>query len=327
MAAERMRNAAAIDAPALVPMPPPARVVRCGAVARASIRACGGVTRTLPGFEATPFRLAGKQLVWIGTTGPDHPRTVLIAAGSASHALALGEATEICMIESVETVGGCAFSIDDARTSACRAVLRLVDVSIPRGFASLLTGHCPPFPLSHRVDAVHALARACAGADAAALVEPARRLLGVGNGLTPSGDDFVGGALFALRLMHGGHGGHGAPGAHGAHRVYAPTWQHASEKIIAHAAIRTHALSATLLADLAQGQSYAALHDFAAAIARGDAESALNHASTLTSIGASSGWDMLAGFMAALRGSADPLHPAAATNARHPLSQPLSSHH
>ena len=84
----------------------------------------------------------------------------------------------------------------------------------------------------------------------------------------------------------------------------ASAWAAAAEQIIALAHARTHAISAALLADLAHGESYTALRDFANALAIGDDHSALSAATAVTRIGASSGWDMLAGFVAALRGRA-----------------------
>ncbi len=289
-----MRSAA--DLAVFAPTPSAAPVRRCGTLAHAALRTSGGVTRAVSGFEATPFRLAGDQIVWVSHSGPDHPRTVLIDAGAAPEVLEFDDATQISIGHPLETLGGCDFSANDARTSASRAILRLIDHSTPRGFACLFTGQAPAFPLSHRVDAVHALALACALDDAPAAAQAfagaAQRLLGVGSGLTPSGDDFVGGALFALHLTH-------LPDD--------ARWQQAATQIIDHAATRTHAISAALLADLARGQSYAALHAFAAAIAQCDAHAAFTHANALVSIGASSGWDMLAGFMTALRKSASPL--------------------
>lgn len=315
-----MRSAAAIAMPATV------RVRRCGAFAYAALRASGGITRTLPGFEATPFHLAGDQLVWISESGPDHPRTVLIDAGTPWSVLEMREDTQISIFESVKTLGGCDFPIDEARTSASRAILSLIYISSPRGFATLLKGQSPPFPLSHRVDVVHALAQACAGDDAESFVCHAQRLLGVGGGLTPSGDDFVGGALFAMHLLHRTSAVAEQPGQTLAPAPPAARWQRAAATIVAHAASRTHVISAALLSDLACGQSYAALHDFAACIAHGNDEAAFAHAVAVTSIGASSGWDMLAGFMAALRGSAGLLMLAPTAGLPHHVTPPISPH-
>ena len=69
---------------------------------------------------------------------------------------------------------------------------------------------------------------------------------------------------------------------------------------------RTHAISSTLLSDLAAGSSYAALHDLADAIAANDGAHAVGaHMQTLAGIGHSSGWDMLAGFISGLVGRLD----------------------
>ena len=297
-----------------------ARVRRAGALAYAALMRSGGITRAVPGFEATPFRLTGNDIIWVSLDGPDHPRVVLIDGAATGDVLALHTGTQISNCASSETVGGCGFSVHMASKSAARAILRLMHSSNPRGFGGLLNGQSLPFPLSHRADSAHALAHACAADDGAAFVHHAQRLLGVGSGLTPSGDDFVGGALFALRLIHVRNAGgavnitaNTAPDVIGSTsdsaylEARASRWQQAATQVVTHAASRTHVISAALLADLARGQSYAALHDFAAAIACGDAETAFTHATALTSIGASSGWDMLAGFMAALDGSASAL--------------------
>ena len=263
-----------------------------GAVAHAALMRGGGVTRPVPGFESTPFRIAAGTLVWVGLDGPLHPRTVLIEAGPIETRLRFHAGSNIASIHFAETVVAQGFPGNDSSRTATRAILCVLGLTKPTGFGLLMRGAMPPFPLSHRVDAARGLASACAAGDAAALSRSAMLLLGVGAGLTPSGDDFVGGVLFALRMMHPG-----------------PDWrtalQAASQAIVAHAAHRTHLISATLLSDLADGRSYAALHAFADAIARADTDNAVRHALDLVSIGSSSGWDMLAGFMAALTGTLD----------------------
>ena len=259
-----------------------------GPVAHIALMRSGGVTRPVPGFESTPFRISAGTLVWVGLDGPLHPRTVLIEAGPIEARLRFHVGSKIASVRCAETVAAQGFRGDDSSRTAIRAILRVLALTKPTGFGLLMRGATPLFPLSHRVDAARGLAAACAAGDAAALSRLAMLLLGVGAGLTPSGDDFVGGALFALRMMHPGQ-----------------DWQTASQAIVAHAAHRTHLISATLLSDLADGHSYAALHAFADAIARADTDNAVRHALDLVSIGSSSGWDMLTGFMAALTGTLD----------------------
>ena len=70
--------------------------------------------------------------------------------------------------------------------------------------------------------------------------------------------------------------------------------------ILAAAPARTHPLSATLLGDLADGHSYASLHDLVQGLARETRAEARHAGRRLVRLGHSSGWDMLAGFVGAL---------------------------
>jgi hypothetical protein len=172
---------------------------------------------------------------------------------------------------------------DDVPLVALRARTRtmiaaLVAAEPPRGFGVLLAGATPDFPLDGGVARVHALADAYARDDAEAVEAATLALAGFGTGLTPSGDDLAGGALFARRAASRD-----------------PRWGAAAERLVPAVATRTHAISAALFADLARGASFAPLHECLAALARGDAAGALGAARTLARIGHSSGWDMLTG--------------------------------
>jgi hypothetical protein len=135
------------------------------------------------------------------------------------------------------------------------------------------------------------LARALRDADAAAVYAAALPLLGLGPGLTPSGDDLVGGALFARQ-------------ASAISPDQADRWQVLASRLAAAAQTRSHAIGAALFRDLAHGESFAALHDLAAAL-RTDAPSdeRLDAARAVVGIGHSSGWDMLAGFILGATGN------------------------
>jgi hypothetical protein len=130
-----------------------------------------------------------------------------------------------------------------------------------------------------------ALARACRLGHARGVVEAARPLLGLGDGLTPSGDDCVGGALFACHALAGG----------------SASTDPAIAALLAEARARTHPISAQLLADLAAGEGWAPLHALLAALA-GDPATTTVAARAVVALGHSSGWDLLAGFLAALLG-------------------------
>jgi hypothetical protein len=156
----------------------------------------------------------------------------------------------------------------------------------------LLAGATPPFPLDGAVPAARALAQACADDDPRAATRAAEALIGLGPGLTPAGDDYVGGAFFARALL--------GPAA----TRDASGWAAAAARVRTLAAERTHPISAALLADLLGGEGHAPLHDLGAALAAGaPLPTALAAARRLARLGHSSGWDMLAGFVGALLGA------------------------
>src|SRR5207247_1635834 len=132
-------------------------------------------------------------------------------------------------------------------------------------------------------------ARAGAADDPARPAEAATALLGCGPGLTPAGDDFTGGAFFARALLAR------------AGIVDAAAWQAGASAVRTAAARLTHPIGAALLGDLLAGEGWAPLHDLAAALARDDEPAALDAAGRLTRLGHSSGWDLLAGFVAGAR--------------------------
>ena len=260
-------------------------VYATGEIARRALIACGGVTRPIPGFTATPFRLAGTEIIWVGQATPLHPRVALI---ESDRPLDLLDAKNAIRYQP-QTVGGQGFSSSDCLKPLTRAILGLLKYAKPGGFGGLLAAQPLEFPLSHRRDAACALARACADSDTNAFISAATCLLGVGGGLTPSGDDFVGGALFSLRFVSGGS-------------AASLRWQAGAIEILASATMRTHAISYALLSDLARGESYAPLHALSNALLQCDADAAHSAMRDLVTIGHSSGWDMLAGFIAGATG-------------------------
>jgi len=103
------------------------------------------------------------------------------------------------------------------------------------------------------------------------------RLIGLGPGLTPAGDDFVGGAMIALRACGD---------ARAADRIAAWALPLAQE--------RTNRISRAHLECAASGEGHEALHDY---LASGDRE----HLDRLTRIGHTSGLDAAAGALLALQ--------------------------
>jgi hypothetical protein len=257
-------------------------VLRVGELARAALERGGGVAAALPGMQDSPYYVAADELLWVGARLPAmHPRAVVTAAPRPRAARlclaplpARGWTTDLPVVA------------DAGRTAAAATRLReaLVHGEAPRGFGALLAGAVPEFPLSLGVAHVRALAAALAGDDVPAAGVAARPLLGFGTGLTPSGDDLVGAALFARRMR--------AP--------CDERWTALAGALASEVAKRSHFVSAVLFGDLARGRSFAPLHAAAQALAANDDRTALGAARELASIGHSSGWDMLTGFLIGL---------------------------
>ena len=112
-------------------------------------------------------------------------------------------------------------------------------------------------------------------------------LIGLGPGLTPAGDDALGGAMIALR---------GLGRVEAADRLGA--W------CLSLAARRTSAIARAHLAAAAEGEGAAALHAVLATLASGDGPELARALPALGRLGHSSGWDALAGAVLVLRGLA-----------------------
>lgn len=106
-------------------------------------------------------------------------------------------------------------------------------------------------------------------------------LMGAGPGLTPSGDDFLGGVLIGLHAF-------GHPATANA------LWR----QIEPHLHTRTNEISAALLTAASKGQGSAAVHEVIAALAANHDRTGLDLAlAGIARIGHSSGWDTLLGIV------------------------------
>lgn len=121
--------------------------------------------------------------------------------------------------------------------------------------------------------------------DAASTLASLGEVVGLGQGLTPSGDDAAGGFLFAVRHLD------------------VRSERMADELIdawLARVGERMHDLGRVLLADLARGHGPEPLHGLVVGLLAGAACGDLAaRAERVTQIGRSSGWDLLAGAAAA----------------------------
>jgi hypothetical protein len=130
------------------------------------------------------------------------------------------------------------------------------------------------------------IARACLQHTASQIHQSADALIGLGTGLTPSGDDFLGGFLFCIKILQDAY-----PGMNFID-VAIPIESYGS---------RTHLISFTLLQDLAIGHAIAPLHQIINGLLSGVSfESIYTDVSQLTAVGHSTGWDLLAGLLTGL---------------------------
>lgn len=251
-----------------------------------------GRVRVVAALAASVYAHAGDTLVWLGGSRATlHPRAVLATAPPAARA---GDTL------GVDVSGAARWAPPpgprDARAVAalaagCRPLVASLDaLGRPEGFAASLLAAARPAAtgarlLERALPAARALAAACARDDAPAAVDAAAGLVGLGPGLTPSGDDFVGGAFFARAVL--ARAGAGEPSA----------WAAAAARLDAVAAHRTHAISRVLLADLLRGEGWEPLHALVAGLARADADAARRAAARLVGLGHCSGWNLLAGFV------------------------------
>ncbi len=129
-----------------------------------------------------------------------------------------------------------------------------------------------------------------AGADAtgmAAITDAAIALLGLGQGLTPSGDDMLCGALLGLRLAD-----------------VAAVREPLARAVLAAAPARTSSLSVAFLRAAADGLPCAAVDDLLVALVTGETTRLPAIRARLDRLGHSSGRDMLAGVIMALEAQA-----------------------
>jgi len=238
-------------------------------------------------LSASIYMKAGEDLIWVGPdTSPPHPRAVL-CAGVPPRALAEPPSLA-CHTVSVDVARVVPWRPWEGPRTAVEASAMVAGAGrLAARLRCLGLADIPPFPLEHCRDRARALAEACVRDDPTAGAAAAVALLGLGPGLTPSGDDFAGAAFFARILL-------ARAGAADRQR-----WRTAADRVLAAAPALTHPISVALLGDLLDGCAYGPLHDLAHVLATSaPAAVADDAARALVRIGHASGSDMLSGFIA-----------------------------
>jgi hypothetical protein len=275
---------------------PPVRICALGWRADVALRESDGEARVLAALSTSVYVEAGDELLWIGAPdGASHARAVHAADASACAAsVKPGERLRLPRWNGLiawrpDEIPATAMNARTMRAGAARLSALATALGEPRGFGAWLLGIPLAFPLDVARARADALAAACAADDPARAADAATALVGLGPGLTPSGDDFSGGAFFARALL-------ARTGV-----IDAAPWAAAASVVRTAATRLTHRIGATLLGDLLAGEGWAPLHGLAAALARGDEPVAVEAARQLVRLGHSSGWDLLAGFAAGAR--------------------------
>lgn len=171
--------------------------------------------------------------------------------------------------------------------------LETSDLSAAHGLLSGFTHSGPQTPFGRAAqsivdDAVDRLSHAVdshrSPADAAHVSAAASRLIGLGEGLTPSGDDIVTGLAFLA--------------AHPGMRLnrIVP----ALARTVREASARTTELSLVTMRAALEGRGRQSMHDLARALATGDSAALADSARRILAIGHSSGADILTGLRLAL---------------------------
>ena len=151
--------------------------------------------------------------------------------------------------------------------------------------------------LHDALPAIDLLVRSMWLRDSGGVDSAVRRLLGLGPGLTPSGDDFLCGFMAAGMATMGASGPE-TPRS----REFDGAWSDVAESISLHAASMTTEVSASFLEFAICGIASSAVHDLIEGLLDADDEPrTISTAGTLTEIGHSSGWDCLLGTLLGMR--------------------------
>lgn len=215
----------------------------------------------IQGFESTDYAYFEGRIVWVGDDAAvRHPRNYWKPwqPPAKTYSMALLQAGARLCLQKIE------------RTAE------------PKGLLAWLANRELAFPLHYAKARFDAVRDALQVKSLTAFEAAALHVVGLGNGLTPSGDDFLGGVFFALHHVRLA----GLPALQGNLGM-------ACEQL-------TNPISAALLDDNMAGASYGQLHDMLDALEANDSRHIENSQEALLSLGSSSGADLLAGLLLAL---------------------------
>jgi hypothetical protein len=174
------------------------------------------------------------------------------------------------------------FNCLDSPKGLGRAIPLIFAIAGNEEVPSLSSGSIP----GRLLTPVLAITKACLQRDLNAVLMEGENLVGLGPGLTPSGDDFLGGLLFLIYSLES------------AYPEFFSWNQGGVIDFIGRAKSQTHPISHAFLNDFAWGHAPAPLHELVTALIYGcDFEEIFSAVLPCLGFGHSSGWDVLAGFL------------------------------
>ena len=295
-------------------------VQHIGKVARSFLMPDSG-GKVLAGFSNAAYLYSDRdELFWLGTiTTPLHQRCIQ-TTGSLPRLtrdtpfmvrdrhLEIGLDTDLDFGSAPIWEAPCispseAIATEDIPSRICEAISILGKLPEPAGFGSLIPAiitisqtqdgsriPCKHTPITNFAwSAVEEIAIACLSHDTPKIFARAGDLVGLGEGLTPSGDDFVGGLIFCIKKLQS---------------VYPGFTTVEFPDLVDYVESRkscTHLISFTILKDHALGYSVESLHQLMDILltrrSSGNIQSILTD---LVQMGHSTGWDILAGVLTGL---------------------------
>jgi hypothetical protein len=275
-------------------------VVRAGVVAREVCRR-GGRGEVAAVFERSFYLRVGDDFICIGEPAIGNgPTTLIIATRVAELRLRQGDCASISNDRA--TIGDLLFDLSNGKTwlappwqaasatlrATCEMIAQRAAVESPADSLARAVFGTDDTPLARiarpRVAAWSTFRWARPLRGLSPPYGAVRDLIGLGHGLTPSGDDFLIGALAMLDALD------------------QTNMRAALARAVVAAADRTSPLSASFLRAAAAGHVGENLHTIIAAILTGDADAAFAAARR---IGHTSGWDALTGAVVTARSAGD----------------------
>ncbi len=288
---------------------------RVGAKAKDLLALPGFSGKILAALSSTTYLLGrGEEILWVIQEGlPAHRRCLLafFPPGTLSPGqtffrqgsfLRLGEGVTIDLRQAAEWEPSAVRPGQAEKLAKVNASVQRLFASVPisgggKGLGQnlLRINGQDPITLSpgswvaRALSPILGLARACFDQDIAQVARMGKEIVGLGPGLTPSGDDFLGGLLFVARSLKTAY-----PGDF-------PWEEQPITDLIEWARKQTHSISHSILSDLALGHGPEPLHDVVASLLKGeDLGDVMAGVTRLLRIGHTSGWDILAGVLAGM---------------------------